>query len=69
MALYDVESSRQRALSDLGNGGDPDDLLKKYSKEMGEITKHFGTESDIPLNHRYWELRNQYQLVASKKKG
>ena len=69
MAIYDVARSQAEAKKDLEGIGSENykDLLKKYSDQMAEILKEFeGQESNIPLHHEYYLLRNKYQIVNDK---
>ena len=33
-------------------------------KEIGEVLKNFGDESNIPVPHRYWDLTNEYRTIG-----
>lgn len=39
---------------------------EKAQDRMNEIRKEYGGESNIPIGHEYWGLRNEHQRLTSK---
>lgn len=45
-----------------------DDEKKEVQDELSEILKkHEGKESDIPMNHKYWDLQARLRTLMSEK--
>lgn len=66
---YDVKQSQNEALKDSlpYNKNTFKTLLATYQIELNSILDTFGNiESNIPLSHRYYYLRNKFQFVNDK---
>ena len=38
-------------------------------KRIVQILEEYEVESNIPINHDYWKLRNEYLALRNKKNG
>ncbi len=66
-SYYNAIESRLKAEKEASLCLDYKDLLKIYLDEMNEILTSFNQEEgSIPLNNKYYTIRNKYQYVLAK---